>query len=238
MVGESFVFHNSTLLFPDHCIYPCFGVNSWPLRDPTDIWANPRAAQLRHTRNTGNVFLAVYALAFWYSVSFIVIYLSWRMFSKPLELEQVVGPSNNKIRNFGEQVWSLWRDKEDPSAVSPGGPERVSEEEQTTSPTYHVRNKWPRRGIALCLTMTLIFTAVLSPLVWLFFVTYFEWKIFTLDDVGRENMRHVGQWGFLVSTMLGIITPGLVALGELLEKWWAKEGTKVQKEAQNSTQEE
>ncbi|KAL1644723.1 hypothetical protein SLS58_004184 [Diplodia intermedia] len=220
IVGSEFVFGNSSIHFPQRCLYPCFEVDSWPFRDPSDIFVRRRHGAVQNVRGTGDTFLALYILVVVSSLSGLILIVLSSWLGVRTDREE-------KFKYFKRQIGYFWKTglREMPEDEDEGEKE-TGRAERSNSRSVLAR-RLVRRSVVLLLVAVAVFTSFLAPMVCIFFVGYFEWKIFSTDGAGRETMRHIGQWGFLVSTVLSIIAAGLIEGGAKVSEWMDKMGEEV-----------
>lgn len=212
IVADKFVFKNSTIHFPQACLYPCFEIDSWPYRDPSDIFVRTRHGAVRNVRGTGNTFLALYILVFFSSLSglALIVLSSWL---------NIRTDRKKKLKYFKQRINYFWKVGLQPAPDDEKECQRELNQAMENGQKPRLATRLVRGGLVLLLVFVGVFTTFLSPLVCIYFVGYFEWKIFSTDGAGKETMRHIGQWGFLVSTFLGIIAAGLIEGGEKISNW-------------------
>jgi len=171
-VWDYFAYENATLRPSTVCLYPCFDF-SWPLRDNTDIRVDlgTKGAAGQSELAQGIIFVLYIFAILITIIHFTVIFLAYF-------------PEQNrgwKPTNLRDAITII---------KHPGR-----------------QNKLDSRGWLLgfalrCwLWFTIFYSIVLSPIIALAMIAFFEWFIRN-SDPGEESFRHIGQWGVLVSTLL------------------------------------
>jgi hypothetical protein len=171
-VWDYFAYKNATLRPSTICLYPCFDFD-WPLRDRTDIRVDPGTAGLAgQSQLAQGIILVLYIFA----VLIMTIHFT------------VIGLA------YFPELGRGWKPTSVRDAITiikhPGRQNKLD-------------SKGWLLGFALrCwLWFTIFYSIVLSPIIALAMIAFFEWFIRD-SDPGEESFRHIGQWGVLASTLL------------------------------------
>lgn len=106
IVGDHFVFNNSTFEFPTACLYPCFG-QTWPLRSSSNILVRPM--NMANTMAWGTASL-------WILASFCVILMFFGLFGVLLVIITSFSASAQRYvssnRRCASKLAKLWNDSQ------------------------------------------------------------------------------------------------------------------------------
>lgn len=121
-------------------------------------------------------------------------------------------------------IWNGFKE-ELQGAISASAEEQVARKEISSS-TEHKSSKWHRvrpflstRFLKICLRILadlailfgLLFSMIISPLTIVAFVVWIEWWI-NNDGPAQENPQQVGQWSYLVSIGLLLLSAAILTL--------------------------
>lgn len=180
ILGDEFVYKNSSYAFPDRCLYPSLGFD-WPLRDPEDIIVS----EIEHPRvlvgwsNGMTSLLLTFTPALTYAIAVVFARFLYNGDHKLFDIATSLRSWNSEISLLWKHVWER-------------PPERRS-----CSHFAHVI-------MYLSAMYYRVYVMYLSPLVLLFFIISFE-AMLSQADLGLETFRHVGQWGAVVGAGLVIV---------------------------------
>lgn len=181
----------------NRCIYPCFDMERWPLRDLTDIKVQKGFLDSEGVFETdGWIIILIIFFALVCSTGICGITIAalsrfprlWKLFwHKPQPDPKANRPLKFAMR-VHQRVKKVWGNRK-----------------------IHI---WKRALTVAMLTYFLIiyfYTYFISPLAVLFFVGVMEWLIWEADQAW-ESFRHVGQW----SSLVGLV---LVFIAAVVSRW-------------------
>ncbi|RHZ56599.1 uncharacterized protein CDV56_106968 [Aspergillus thermomutatus] len=221
------IFSNSTLWgqLGDICFNPCFNT-SQVLRQQTslDVWVATSSSELDHPHSFWNKF--VYSRRYIYSLLGVtvilnIILLVSRFFPYSSRIPSVqmvvVWKERKAIWNGFREGFSLIKALANTQPCPAAGQNDYPSHKGSTC--RRVRSVLSRHFATECLRLLadsllligLLLSIIISPLTLIAFVAWIEWYIHN-DGPSQENPQQVGQWSYLVSI-------GLLLISALILRW-------------------
>ncbi|KAJ5618820.1 hypothetical protein N7510_002804 [Penicillium lagena] len=221
------IFSNITLWsqLGDTCFNPCMN-SSQILRDQDslDIWVGTNSFEVSNPHRFWNK--VIYSKRYIYSLIILCVILNCLLLTfKFLPFRSRI-PSSRIVIIWRERksIWNSFKEElreASPEQQAPDSPKREEsgQPQQKRSAWQHIRrlltvrfwNAFLHVVVDMMILFGILFSMIVSPFTVIAFVAWIEWCIYN-DGPSQEHPQQVGQWAYLVSIGLLVISAGILTL--------------------------